>query len=441
MQPKSERPKKASANTTRKGGFLSLKKAWTPFGSHAEQSLQDPKSSTKSRRQSMESLHGPSSVQAAAGGSEAHAYIGDKPSTNEPEMATTKGDEALPTFRGITLESDCQHQPNLRRLQKEAAKFRTLASNFQEKLGKIEMEKRIADETSQRKIQLLEEQVLILYKERDDARKVTTQLLEALPEQTMRAIQEQASTGGKASDDSHAGSNKQEVAETLERLKHRKDVEPLERRIFALETKCRKMENRNDELRAQHEAFEVDLKFKTLECDDLNHHVSSCEEDVKSLSARLGQALKERNEAINERNRIRIQLDRFVVKRATEVAVVDSYYFDDAYFKSQFCILRNTIKDWSNQAFSESSSTKKIKPLPAATQKLSVISKDWESYMGSDLHRPTLVQAYVWNFLFSCVFGGQFWEFPSKEYSKFLEEKNPRGIFFLSSSSSFIAYC
>jgi protein-tyrosine-phosphatase len=258
------------------------------------------------------------------------------------------------------------------------------------------------------------------------------QLLELVPEDTIQTASKRnaRSTEASALQIAHPELNKPEVTEALQRHRDRQEVDRIERQFFTLQTRFRSLEKENDDYRHELEANKVDLKIKTHECTELSQHLGILGKEVIVKSEQINRIRKEQTEAPRELDRVRKELDRVVLHMATEVALVDPYYFDDAYFQRQFSSLRSNIKNWANRAFSTSSKTKKKCPQSTA-EEFGLISKDWEIYMGSDAHRPSFVQAYVWNFLFSRVLGGRFLELPSSSdtYTRRLEKKIPRGTF------------
>lgn len=430
-----------STKTASKGPFSGLKKVFAPRGSSLEQRGRDPQApQTKGgRRQSMESGLHPTQIQPANRDVESNIQTDtDDPSPpGEPEDLTTEEYESLTRLIEGKDGSDPRDQkyPTILRLQNEVAKLELFSSFFQERLGKFEREKRSSDEAYQQRVQTLNKKIQTLYQERDDARRLNDELLDTLPAHPPHADQSTASGKPRAL----RLQENPEAADLIQRLKHRDD---LERQVFTLQSQYTTLEAKNNQLRQELEAAEDDAKLKALECDDLDRSFNASEDANLKLLAQLKKARQqigvvserdqdreELNRVHKELDRVRGELDRVVLDRATEIAIVDSYYFDDAYFKTQFCALRNDIKDWANRAFATSLSKDKKKPPPTVVADFSQISTSWETYMDSDRHRPSFVQAFIWKTLFSWVFGGDFWELPSgsKKFQRFLEDKNPRG--------------
>ncbi|KAL2070909.1 hypothetical protein VTL71DRAFT_13935 [Oculimacula yallundae] len=274
-----------------------------------------------------------------------------------------------------------------------------------EKLNSIERTAHLVE--AHEKIKELEAEVRSLHKERDQARKLNNDLLKALPPDVKGRVLEGISTRSSPDPTKH----QKEVYEALE----------------LLNKPSRKLEDENTILRVRLDEVEFNLKTKSQECDDTIGSLERLEEENKTLSTQLSEARKQEAEASIEQSRIRKELNRIVQDKATTLAVLDAYYADDIYFQKQFSTLRSSIKDWASRAFGSILPTKNRPPASSVTV-LSRISKDWETYMDSDIHRTSFIQAYVWEFLLRTVFGGEYWELPSSsiKHTKNVTDKNPR---------------
>lgn len=157
--------------------------------------------------------------------------------------------------------------------------------------------------------------------------------------------------------------------------------------------------------------------------------MSELQKRVEESEDKVAELQEEREKVAEERDRVRTQLNRVVQQLASHTSL-DVYYFDDMYFKTQFSALRGNIKKWAHLAFSTGAFTSKRGISPKAYQILSSISSNWDSYMYSNEHRSTIVQAFVWAFLVTRTFGGRFWEPKSdaQPYGRLLERYlDPQG--------------
>ncbi|KAH6720381.1 hypothetical protein BKA61DRAFT_570054 [Leptodontidium sp. MPI-SDFR-AT-0119] len=326
-----------------------------------------------------------------------------------------------------TQGGDIQSQPesSISGLRQDLRASRLLSESLRDRIKELETGDRAAQGLAQQRIQQLEGELKSLYDERDEARKLNDDLLESLPPDLKKRIQEGITTKSRPDPTQH----QKDVLEAFELHKYRTTiVGPLDRQSHDRRNYTWKLESEINMLNYRLESVEFDLKNKIQECDDTNGSLERLEHENETLATELTQSRRQRAETSRERSRVRKELNRVVQDKATTLAVLDAYFYDDAYFKRQFSSLRSTIKDWANRAFSSILPSKNKPPASSVTE-LTRISKDWEAYIDSDVHRATFVQAFVWDFLLLRVFGGTFWELPSssEQYIKSLEEKSPRG--------------
>ncbi|KAH6664837.1 hypothetical protein B0J14DRAFT_237924 [Halenospora varia] len=138
------------------------------------------------------------------------------------------------------------------------------------------------------------------------------------------------------------------------------------------------------------------------------------------LNAEILRIKGESDVLARERDRLRAEVDRFVRQIASEAAPVDLYHFDDAYFIKQFNILRGDVKQWAHRGFSMD--TPRVHVPKGIEQRFVSMTPHWMEYMTSNEHRPSFVQAFVWNHLLCSVFDRRVWEKNGDYSSGVLEE-------------------
>jgi hypothetical protein len=181
-----------------------------------------------------------------------------------------------------------------------------------------------------------------------------------------------------------------------------------ERRVWEKDEKIFKSRIKllhQDMLTAQNETKRMIQGLKS----ELAEARSELQRRLQESDDQVARVQNQRDQVINERDRVRKELDRVVQQLASQTSL-DVYHFDDVYFQSQFSVLRGNIKDWAHRAFSNGQFTSDRRINLVATKIFDSISTHWESYMYSDEHRSTIVQAFVWIYLLTKVFGGRFWE-------------------------------
>jgi len=143
---------------------------------------------------------------------------------------------------------------------------------------------------------------------------------------------------------------------------------------------------------------------------------------VQESDAKVARAQEQRDQVISEGERVRKQLDRLVQQVASQTSL-DVYHFDDTYFQSQFSALRGSIKDWAHRAFANGQFTSDRKPSLVVEKVLKSMSTHWESYVNSDEHRSTIMQAFIWAYLVEKVFGGVWkWSKAEQPFGQFLNK-------------------
>lgn len=393
------------ANGERKGKFSSFKKVLTPFRTVENGSELDRTQLPRGR----------------AVVSQQHPENELSTETDEPPTVSKKDPTNITSKRGKSIIGHIDDIED--KEQWNSTTGQDLSVLLQERVGNLELQKKKQEDSYQQRIRSLEEKIQILYTERNEARQFEEDSLN-LYEKLKNTI-----SGQKGAETKQISTNQvdQELTENVSLLqRYRKEVDQFDRKNNQLKKDGYLLQQKNNDLEAKLKDQTDEWRQKSFR---YTEDLIRLEQKATRLSQEVERARESELEALKETKRLRMELDRIVQDRATEVAGVDHFYFDDSYFITQFGILRSSIKAWANRAFSLYDPKGKKKPSAAVIRDLSLVSKHWETYMDSDVHRPTFIQACIWHFLSLRVFNGQFWNNPSGSIThvEMIRDLNPRG--------------
>jgi len=219
-------------------------------------------------------------------------------------------------------------------------------------------------------------------------------------------------------------------AEQIQRLTRDLDKNSLQQSFLHAKAEKRALEEQNNRLHDHADRQNLELETVRNNFSILAQRLESTERESKESVLEIARLTNLLEEVTKERDRNRQEIIRLVTALDAKNAVVDVYYSDDVWFRNQFCILRGNIKDWAMKAFPVHTS-KSLRTISSTTERdFDSISAYWDLYLDSDDHRPSFVQAFVWNYLLARVFRGRFWESSSsaQPYGRLSEMyQSPRG--------------